>query len=233
MQSISYANKAIANRPRQSAREQNFAPEALLKLRQLIPQEQGQSASMKLRDRSAFTNLISSQSHFSKTLKGILPKAFQNQQQDESAFSKRKLDNCIDNNPQKRAKTSETHPRTALICNLENEPLKINDILNGLVAGQGKVFRLDETLLYDGAYEFEMPHGNGRSYHLDGIAIAYDGGWKNGKPHGSGGKFRPDGTLSYVGHWEEGKAHGWGRRFHSDGVTIAYEGMWEKGKFVG
>ena len=105
---------------------------------------------------------------------------------------------------------------------------------NGHPHGQGRFYRPDGTLEYEGEWQEDKYHGSGRlSYfedtYPDYAGYRYEGDFIKGMCHGQGSFYRPDGTLEYEGEWQEDDCHGHGKSYHDDGTTIEYEGDFVEG----
>ena len=76
---------------------------------------------------------------------------------------------------------------------------------NGHAHGQGRWYRPDGTLEYEGEWQQGEYHGHGKSYLHDGTTIEYEGVWKDSERHGQGILYNPDGSIRRRGWWACGK----------------------------
>ena len=49
------------------------------------------------------------------------------------------------------------------------------DFIEGMRHGQGRLYRPDDTLEYEGGWQEDHYHSRGKSYHRDGTTIEYEG----------------------------------------------------------
>ena len=91
--------------------------------------------------------------------------------------------------------------------------------------GNGKVYREDGTLEFEGEFSRGALNGIAKHYRTDGTA--FYGGWKDDTPHGNGKEYRDDGTIEFEGKFKNGRRDGNGKVYREDG-TLAYEGEWVK-----
>ena len=105
---------------------------------------------------------------------------------------------------------------------------------NGFFHGQGKWYRPDNTLEYEGEWQQGNYHGSGRLAYFDDefVGCRYEGEFVKGAPHGQGKWYRPDCTLEYEGDFVGGEYHGQGKCYRLDG-TLEYDGELSKGLYHG
>ena len=107
---------------------------------------------------------------------------------------------------------------------------------NGFFHGQGKWYRPDNTLEYDGELSEGFYHGRGMfvcAEDSEDPGCRYEGEFSEGDFHGQGKWYRRNGTLEYDGELSKGLYHGRGRSYHPDGTTIEYEGEFSEFAFDG
>ena len=124
------------------------------------------------------------------------------------------------------------------------------DIVNNVKHGKGYCYYKND-FIYDGDWENDKPHGNGKGTYDDAIYEGqwvenkregqgkltytkgeekdsfYEGEWKNDKWHGKGKVIFS--TETYDGDWIENKRHGKGRETWTTGAKKGsfYEGEWK------
>lgn len=76
---------------------------------------------------------------------------------------------------------------------------------HGLPHGQGRWYRPDDNLEYEGEWQRDYYHGRGKSYFDDGTTIQYEGDWQESQYHGQGTLYHPDGTTLRHGWWVNGE----------------------------
>lgn len=82
--------------------------------------------------------------------------------------------------------------------------------------GQGKLFRPDGTLEYEGWFKNDEKDGRGIVYGEDGKVVKYEGEFRAGLNHGNGIRNYHTGRK-YEGEFQDGKRHGWGTYTWADG----------------
>jgi antitoxin component YwqK of YwqJK toxin-antitoxin module len=151
-----------------------------------------------------------------------------------------------------------THLRTVIDADKEG----INYIGDWACGGRceiGKQMDKNGTILYEGEWHNNQPHGQGHLYNKMGDKI-YGGSWVDGSACGQGTRFykgnfgrfpgyvglwssnkasengiaySSTNTKCYDGQWMNGKPHGRGISFQRDGVTKNYEGNFTNGMLNG
>ena len=109
------------------------------------------------------------------------------------------------------------------------------DFVEGQCHGQGKYYRPDNTLEYEGGWQNDAYHGTGTWWEFEGdyAGYRYEGDFVEGQCHGQGKYYRPGCTLEYEGGWQQDNYHGHGRSYFPDGTTIKYEGDWQESVWHG
>ena len=82
---------------------------------------------------------------------------------------------------------------------------------------------VSSVAVYDGEWENDRRHGNGKWYRNDG-GLIYDGEWVHNSRHGMGLFVSSDGS-SYLGEWTNDERNGMGQQYDSNNALI-YDGTW-------
>lgn len=94
---------------------------------------------------------------------------------------------------------------------------------------KGKYTWKENNNIYEGTFENNKMHGEGKYTYSSGTGNFYVGNYKNGKKHGYG-VIKENNKLIYEGEFLEGNPHGTGFRYDKNGVKIEVE--MENGKRV-
>jgi len=101
----------------------------------------------------------------------------------------------------------------------------------GIAYGNGKLYREDGSIIYEGGFELSKYHGDGKLYHNDG-SIMYEGEFKSGRYEGNGKFYFEGGSIMYEGEFKSGRYEGNGK-FYFEGGSIKYEGKWKEDEYHG
>ena len=97
--------------------------------------------------------------------------------------------------------------------------------------GSGKIYRQDETIMYEGTFIEGYLDGEGKTYYEDG-SLEYEGEFDYGTKKGLGKLYRENGVLKYEGEFDEDFPNGKGKSYNEDGV-LEHEGYFEYGEWIG
>ena len=111
----------------------------------------------------------------------------------------------------------------------EGEGYRLNDRFYR--HGQGKAYRLDGSLEYQGEFTHDEACGRGVCYWENGN-VMYEGKLWHGKWFGWGRSYRESGVLCIEGTFVDGIANGKARFYKGNGM-LYYEGMFQNGKANG
>ena len=100
--------------------------------------------------------------------------------------------------------------------------------LEGKKHGRGTLKAADGKLIYEGDFEKDKEHGQGRLITPNGGV--YEGQFEHGKKTGKAKYTDPSG-LTYEGEFVDGQREGYGKYTNPDG-TVAHEGMWKQNQPV-
>ena len=113
---------------------------------------------------------------------------------------------------------------------LDQEVRSFSDFVIPNWNGSGKVYRQDETIMYEGTFVEGYLDGMGKAYYQDGT-LEYEGEFDYGTKKGRGKLYWENGILKYEGEFDDDFPNGKGKSYDENGI-LEHEGYFEYGEWM-